>query len=566
MAAAESASQERLTAAQLDELAALLLPLAEGAWGLRLILGLELCGALFAAFHFLVGWQPALGSHLSFWHYTYASTLGLFLLGWVCMVLWAGFGRRIGRLRLAFVPQVVAQAIFFAIWAALSPASSGVLLLGTLPGVSLAAGRSIWFRTRSPGALWALPAGTYALAAACCLARDWQGLDARGSVMALEFAAGGVLALALLPLWAARHPDRRRQTVRSVLRVLDMPECGFDIITEHYRIVWLDRTQRERFRNAQVGDTCYVAIREREGPCEGCPVVRAVAGGTGEMVARVETVGDRVYQVSATALEEPTADGSRAAMETVMDVTEAVRAQERLKVEGARAAMFQEFAELLSHDVIGDIRDLQRSLAGLAGAGLPPAALGLVADARAQAVSAFGVLTRIVDPDRTHVELETFDPHGAVRGAQDRARAALGQADISVTSGLERGRFWVRADAELTVVILRELLRNAAKYAPPGSTVSVRVLEGPDTPHGCIEIGVEQEGPPLQPGLAEEVFRPHVGQGESSGLGLWLARIWAQRQGGDLRLAKNAASGVMFVLQLPIAHAPEGAGANGHDS
>ena len=102
-----------------------------------------------------------------------------------------------------------------------------------------------------------------------------------------------------------------------------------------------------------------------------------------------------------------------------------------------------------------------------------------------------------------------------------------------------------RGDAALMSVLLRNLLDNAVRYAPQGSTVVLRF--------GASTLQVENEGPPLPPDtLAHlgERFRRIDGQDESgSGLGVSIAQRIAALHGLALRyLARAGGQGVVAQL------------------
>lgn len=110
----------------------------------------------------------------------------------------------------------------------------------------------------------------------------------------------------------------------------------------------------------------------------------------------------------------------------------------------------------------------------------------------------------------------------------------------------------LQGDPHLLTVLLRNLVDNAVRYAPAGSTVALRM--------GMDGIEVENEGEPLPaPVLASlgERFRRAPGQAEAgSGLGVSIARRIAQLHG--LELAYGAGSGgrgVKAVLRFPAAAA-----------
>lgn len=104
-----------------------------------------------------------------------------------------------------------------------------------------------------------------------------------------------------------------------------------------------------------------------------------------------------------------------------------------------------------------------------------------------------------------------------------------------------------QGDAHLMTVLLRNLLDNAARYAPVGSTVTLRF--------GSDRLAVENPGPALSDAerarLGERFHRPE-GQAESgSGLGVSIARRIAELHGLTLRYrARPDGTGVVAELTL----------------
>ena len=97
---------------------------------------------------------------------------------------------------------------------------------------------------------------------------------------------------------------------------------------------------------------------------------------------------------------------------------------------------------------------------------------------------------------------------------------------------------------------LVNLLSNAARFSPPGSTVSV--VLGPHP--GGIAISVADECSGIRPIDLARIFqrgqRTPGGLG-GSGLGLSLARAIARSHGGDLTVSSGTAGGCRFTLTLP---------------
>ena len=95
---------------------------------------------------------------------------------------------------------------------------------------------------------------------------------------------------------------------------------------------------------------------------------------------------------------------------------------------------------------------------------------------------------------------------------------------------------------------IRNLVDNALRHTPPGSTVSVSVRPG-----ATIEVRDRGPGVPLE--LREQVFEPFwsaacKSQG-SAGLGLAIVREALQLHGGSVEIADAAGGGAIFRLVLP---------------
>lgn len=98
--------------------------------------------------------------------------------------------------------------------------------------------------------------------------------------------------------------------------------------------------------------------------------------------------------------------------------------------------------------------------------------------------------------------------------------------------------------------MFRNLLDNALEHSPAGAKVRVGARPVPD--ERFVEIVVENEGPPIDPELASEIFHPfrRGSSGRGIGLGLSIARAVVESAGGSLVLDTNAAS-PRFVVRLP---------------
>lgn len=116
-------------------------------------------------------------------------------------------------------------------------------------------------------------------------------------------------------------------------------------------------------------------------------------------------------------------------------------------------------------------------------------------------------------------------------------------------------------DAVLLERVLVNLLENAAKYTPAGTTIRITAARDGDT----IAVEVSDDGPGLPAGDPEDLFRKFTrGEAESStpgvGLGLAICRAIVRAHGGDIGAANRPppAHGAVFRWTLPHRDAPAG--------
>ncbi len=111
----------------------------------------------------------------------------------------------------------------------------------------------------------------------------------------------------------------------------------------------------------------------------------------------------------------------------------------------------------------------------------------------------------------------------------------------------------IEADPRRLEVILRNLIENAAKYAPPGTPIYVRARRL----QGLIQIEVADEGPGIPPEHRQRIFesfyRVESGLTRSApgaGLGLAICQGFVQAHGGRIWIA-NSAVGTTIAFTLP---------------
>ncbi len=112
-------------------------------------------------------------------------------------------------------------------------------------------------------------------------------------------------------------------------------------------------------------------------------------------------------------------------------------------------------------------------------------------------------------------------------------------------------------DAVLLERVLFNVLENAQKYTPSGSTIEISALVKEED----IEVSIDDNGPGLPPDMEEEIFKKFTrGQKESAtpgvGLGLAICRAIIEAHRGRIWAEKSPLGGARFVFTLPLGVPP----------
>jgi len=124
------------------------------------------------------------------------------------------------------------------------------------------------------------------------------------------------------------------------------------------------------------------------------------------------------------------------------------------------------------------------------------------------------------------------------------------QLEISLPEDLPT----IEGDKHRLAQVFVNLLANANKYAPEGSTVRI----GAGLEKGSLDAWVEDEGPGPGPAATDDIFAPfRRGAGEEPeagglGLGLWIVRSIVERHGGAVAVERTGNGRTRFIVSLPV--------------
>jgi len=113
----------------------------------------------------------------------------------------------------------------------------------------------------------------------------------------------------------------------------------------------------------------------------------------------------------------------------------------------------------------------------------------------------------------------------------------------------------VSAEGFMLQIAVSNLLENATKYAPKGSTISLWLSTGEN--HARIQVADEGEG--ISPGERERIFSRFYRSGnentrrsKGTGLGLFLSKKIIEQHHGRILVHNNMPKGSIFEITLPL--------------
>jgi signal transduction histidine kinase len=135
--------------------------------------------------------------------------------------------------------------------------------------------------------------------------------------------------------------------------------------------------------------------------------------------------------------------------------------------------------------------------------------------------------------------------------------------DVTLLQEIALGLPKVAVDRRGAISVFHELLANALR--------AVRAVEKPKwikisaqlSNDGYVEVLFGNNGPAIPKERWETIFEQfavadkRIGRGEGFGLGLWTARTFLRRQGGEIRVLDSDSAQTTFIIRLPVAPAEE---------
>lgn len=120
--------------------------------------------------------------------------------------------------------------------------------------------------------------------------------------------------------------------------------------------------------------------------------------------------------------------------------------------------------------------------------------------------------------------------------------------DIRIQCNKDKGKHAIYADINMFKTIVLNLFTNAVKFTPDGGTIELSFKQAGE----MAEISVKDNGK----GMTEEQIANLWIQGKNAGLGMFLCKEFAERNGGSINVKSSPGVGSIFTFSLPT-HGPD---------
>lgn len=249
----------------------------------------------------------------------------------------------------------------------------------------------------------------------------------------------------------------------------------------------------------------------------------------------------------------------------LMDVSE-FREAERLTREARDAAeeasrSKSEFVANMSHE----LRTPLQSILGFAELGMlrgrsQPQLASMFEDIHSAGQRMLALVNDLLELSRLESTVGTFhlertDLRGVVRPIVRELAPLLAQRQLLLDVRMSDKPLLARVDPPRFQQVLRNVLANAIKFSPQGSTITLTAEIAPDDE---IHLSIEDQGPGIPESETEVIFEAFVQSSKTkdgaggTGLGLAISRKIIQAMGGRIYACNLQPHGAAFHIELPM--------------
>jgi signal transduction histidine kinase len=156
--------------------------------------------------------------------------------------------------------------------------------------------------------------------------------------------------------------------------------------------------------------------------------------------------------------------------------------------------------------------------------------------------------------DTESLELERLDLAELVASVVDRTRLLADAKNMKLVLLAAEHGCGVDGDSIRLERAMVNLLGNAIKFSPPGSSISVSLDRG----RHFARLSVQDEGPGISEAGQARIFEVFQREQETAhlpglGMGLFITKQIAESHGGTVSVESEHGRGATFLLQVPLA-------------
>jgi two-component system sensor histidine kinase KdpD len=157
-----------------------------------------------------------------------------------------------------------------------------------------------------------------------------------------------------------------------------------------------------------------------------------------------------------------------------------------------------------------------------------------------------------IEPGKPRIRCRQLPIAKLVRSSVDRMKSLLDGRPLEIQ--IQNDSLSANADPDMIGLALRQLLGNAVKYSPRGSTITISANQTDDT----VAVRVSDQGPGIPQNELESIFERFYRGSRvrdlvpGTGMGLNVARDIINAHQGQLTVENRPEGGTQFSFSLPI--------------
>jgi signal transduction histidine kinase len=160
---------------------------------------------------------------------------------------------------------------------------------------------------------------------------------------------------------------------------------------------------------------------------------------------------------------------------------------------------------------------------------------------------------RAIEEGTVATECHNLDIVPIIREVLIQRSTQASELNTEVHLNLHMGSIYAMAHSMSASQVIDNLLSNALKYTPKGSTITISTTED----EGHVYIEIENPGKPISEEQCKHIFERYIrlkdrnsNRKKSHGLGLYIVRMLAEKMGGSIECIPQEEQKVVFRLGL----------------